>query len=144
MMLAKIAGGVKELFRNDWGFEFYLIERVVDGFALRRFRVSIQLRCEIKGFTRRLQAGIAALEECPHIGRNESIRQPIEGCFRFNLAKVKSAGGVQIHNTVRSINCADAGPPYRILKRDEPHNSSRSVLISRSLVTFEDSVRRSR
>src|SRR5439155_4010962 len=134
MMLAKIAGGVKELFRNNWGFEFYLIERVVDGFALRRFRVSIQLRREIKGFTRRLQAGIAALEERPHMGWNESICQPIESCFRFNLAKVKSAGGVQIYNTPISGNCADAGSAHRILKRDEPHNSSRSVLISRSLV----------
>src|SRR5580692_213343 len=61
VMLAKVAGGVKELARNNWSFEFEFSREVEDGLAAGSSGAVVAQRV-VEGFVRGFEAGVATLE----------------------------------------------------------------------------------
>src|SRR5438309_10243924 len=105
MVLAEIPRRMEEFFGNDGRLQPDLGYPIKDGLAARalnfpfvRARV---FECLVCGF----QAGIATLEQLTHSRRNEGISQAIESAFAIYIAQIKSAGRIEINDSVFGCDC---------------------------------------
>src|SRR5712671_3561936 len=92
-------------------------------FPTRTGGVRSQMSHVVEGFVSNLQARIAAAKQRSHVGRNQSIRHPIEDHFAFDIAQVKSARGVQINNLFAIMKRTNASLPAQF-KRHKFHRNS--------------------
>ena len=55
-----------------------------------------------------VKTGVPALEEGPHVGRNEGVRQAIERSFVLVVAQMESASRTEIDNLTAADIATDA------------------------------------
>src|SRR5215467_8860849 len=96
VVFAKISRGVEEFLREDGGFQLNLGGSIHDRLAVDATKVVDALLREIEGTASRLEAGVAAFEECTHVGRNERVGEAFEGKLAFLVLEIKRGGGIEI------------------------------------------------
>ncbi len=125
VMLAKIPRGVKELLRNDRCFQLDVFRGVENSLASRSYGAVFMMQRIIQGLVRRLEAGVSALEERPHVRRNQSVGDPVKRPFTLDIAQVERGSRVQINNLAVIGNRANALLFGGIFKGDKSHKGSR-------------------
>src|SRR5260370_12339284 len=108
VMLPEIARGVKEFLRDDWSFEPDGGNIVKERFAVATKDVVPPLQGKVESVARSAETSVAAFEEGAHVGRNESVRQAIEGRFAPVVAQMESAGGIEVDDLAAAHVGADA------------------------------------
>src|SRR6266446_4581667 len=108
VMLPEIARGVEEFLRNNRRFEPDGGKIVKERFAMATRNLAPTLQSKVESVARRGETGLAAFEQDAHVGRNERVRQAIEGCFVLVVAQIESAGGIEIDDLIAADKSADA------------------------------------
>src|SRR5580692_1172994 len=123
VVLAEVAGGVKELPRNDWGFELDLAGGVENGLAAGSFSAVVAQRV-VEGFVRRLEASVAALEQSEHVGRDQGVGEALKGAFVLDISQVKRTGGEQVDEAGVVGHGTNAAALRGIFEGDKSHSGA--------------------
>src|SRR5208337_1437993 len=126
VVLAKVARCVKKLFWNDGRLELYVAQRVQHRVAARTGDAGAA-RAEVgdvvESFARRLQAGISAAEQRPHVGWDKGIGHAVENGLALDVAQVERASSVQIDNLLAANQRPNAGLARSVFEGHKFHRS---------------------
>ena len=78
----------------------------------------------VEGFARGFEAGVAALEQSEHVGRDQGVGEALEGAFVFDVSQVERAGGVQVDEAGVVGHGANAAALRGIFKGDKSHSGA--------------------
>jgi hypothetical protein len=99
---------VEEFLRNDRRFEADGGKIVNERFTVAPRSVAPKPQSKVESVACGVEAGVAAFEQSAHVGRNESVRQAVEGGFVLVVAQMKSAGGIEIDDLIAADKGANA------------------------------------
>ena len=100
MMLTEISRRVKELLRKDRRLQPDLGRPMKDGLAARGQNLTFVMERVIECLVRGFQAGIPSRKKLTHVGGYERVRQAVECAFALDLAQIKGAGQIEVHDSL--------------------------------------------